>query len=259
MSTEPPRAPGMIGTKVTAQKSAEIVAGQLRRQIVRRELLEGSFLPPENVLLEQFEVSRPTLREAYRILEAEALITVLRGSRGGARINAPDEDSAARYAGLVLEYRGATVADVYGARAIIEPACVRMLAVRAAADDVVQLRETLASMERSFGDWATFEQAARDFHRMLAVLTRSATIKLLIEMLARITTVAEQRNSVDLAGTKAHRDAASASLRAHRKVVGLIAAGEADAAETLWRKHTSAGATHVLNSIAAGTVLDLFS
>jgi DNA-binding FadR family transcriptional regulator len=134
-----------------------------------------------------------------------------------------------------------------------------MLAVNATAADVVQLRETLASMERSFGDWTTFEQAARDFHRMLAVLTRSTTIKLLVEMLARITTVAEQRNSGDLAGTHAHRDAASASLRAHRKVVGLIAVGDADAAETLWRKHTSAGATHVLNSIAAGTVLDLFS
>ena len=39
----------------------------------------------------QFGVSRPTLREAFRILEAEALISVRRGSRGGARVVAPDQ------------------------------------------------------------------------------------------------------------------------------------------------------------------------
>src|ERR671938_440852 len=110
---------------VRVPKTAELVAAELRRQIVRGELKEGDALPPETNLMEQFGVSRPTLREAFRVLESEALITVRRGVQGGARVSAPDPEVAARYAGLILEYRGATLGDVYRAAAVIEPPCTR--------------------------------------------------------------------------------------------------------------------------------------
>ncbi|EIV96383.1 transcriptional regulator, partial [Frankia sp. QA3] len=63
-----------MGRHVRVPKTAELVAAHLRRQIVRGELHEGDALPPEAVLMEQFGVSRPTLREAFRVLESEALI-----------------------------------------------------------------------------------------------------------------------------------------------------------------------------------------
>src|ERR1700676_4225945 len=93
-------------------KMAELVAGHLRRQIVRGELQEGDALPPETILMDTFGVSRPTLREAYRVLESEGLIDVHRGSRGGARVRLPSPDVVARYAGLVLEHGQATIGDV---------------------------------------------------------------------------------------------------------------------------------------------------
>jgi DNA-binding FadR family transcriptional regulator len=107
---------------VRVPKAGEMVAAHLRRQIVLGELKEGDQLPPESVLMEQFGVSRPTLREAFRILEAEGAITVRRGVRGGARVQVPDVKVAARQAGLVLQYRGALLSDVYEVRAVLEPA-----------------------------------------------------------------------------------------------------------------------------------------
>jgi GntR family transcriptional repressor for pyruvate dehydrogenase complex len=72
-----------IGTVMRAPKTGELIATHLRRQIVRGELLPGETLPAESQLMEQYGVSRPTLREAFRILESETLISVRRGSRGG--------------------------------------------------------------------------------------------------------------------------------------------------------------------------------
>ena len=58
-----------IATPVRVPKAAELVAAQLRGQIVRGELAEGDALPPEHELMQRFGVSRPTLREAFRVLE----------------------------------------------------------------------------------------------------------------------------------------------------------------------------------------------
>ena len=72
-------------------KTAELVAGHLRAQIVRGELRDGDALPPEMELVERYGISRPTLREAFRVLESEALISVRRGARGRRASARPDD------------------------------------------------------------------------------------------------------------------------------------------------------------------------
>src|SRR4051812_44978410 len=121
-------------------KMAELVSQRLRRQIVRADLSEGDALPSEAALMAQFGVSRPTLREAFRVLESEGLISVRRGAHGGARVQTPNGDIAARYAGLVLEFRGTTLEDVYDARNILEPPCAAMLANKRTQADLKRLR-----------------------------------------------------------------------------------------------------------------------
>ena len=93
---------------VRAPKTAELIAARLRGQIVRGELRPGSRLPPEAELQEQFGVSRPTLREAFRILEAESLLTVRGGARGGAQVVTPDLSVAARHVGSLPQVSGTT-------------------------------------------------------------------------------------------------------------------------------------------------------
>jgi GntR family transcriptional regulator, transcriptional repressor for pyruvate dehydrogenase complex len=73
-------APRVVGRVLRAPKTAELIATDLRRRIVRGELKSGETLPPELQLMEQYGVSRPTLREAFRILESEALIASAAGS-----------------------------------------------------------------------------------------------------------------------------------------------------------------------------------
>ena len=95
---------------------------QIPHEFFQRECeVLGFRLPPEGQLMESLGISRPTLREAFRILEAEGLISVVRGSRTGAKVHQPSVDLVSRYAGYVLESRGTTVADLYQARLAIEP------------------------------------------------------------------------------------------------------------------------------------------
>ena len=95
MTRSTPLAP-MIGpdgvpasAAVRSPKTAELVAGTLRRMVVDGQLKDGDFLPNEAELMAHFAVSRPTLREAVRVLESERLVEVRRGSRTGARVRVP--------------------------------------------------------------------------------------------------------------------------------------------------------------------------
>jgi DNA-binding FadR family transcriptional regulator len=146
---------------------AELVARSLRRQIVQGDLSEGDPLPPESELMRQFGVSRPTLREAFRVLESENLIIIRRGARGGARVLAPSADVAARYAALLLQFRGATLVDVYRAREIIEPPMVRLLAEKRTQAQLKDVRARLEADARAGTGEPHPVDAKTSIHRML--------------------------------------------------------------------------------------------
>src|SRR5579863_552139 len=141
-----------VGQLVRAPKTSELIAAQLRRQIVRGAVKPGEKLPPETQLMEQFGVSRPTIREAFRILETERLIVVRPGSRGGAQVVAPDLSVAARWVGLLLQLQGATIDDVYEARKVAEPVCAAMLARVRTEQDLADLAAVVDRIEAAIED-----------------------------------------------------------------------------------------------------------
>ncbi|OLE23156.1 MAG: GntR family transcriptional regulator [Catenulispora sp. 13_1_20CM_3_70_7] len=253
--TEPGRGP--VGRQVRVPKTAELVARSLRRQIIRGELGQGEALPPESALMEQFGVSRPTLREAFRVLESESLIEVRRGVRGGARVNAPDPEVAARYAGLILEYRNATLGDVYDASAVIEPQCARLVAAKHTAADVKQLRAALEREKEVLDEHLALVEAQDEFHSLLVRLTGNTTLELLAGMLRYMV---DRSNASQVAATGDSPKARAQAREGHRthvKLVDLIEAGKAQEAEKLWHRHITA--VTVVTAAGAGpkTILEL--
>lgn len=67
------------------QKVSQIVADDLRRKIAHGFYVNGGNLPPESQLISHYGVSRPTIREAVRILETEDLLVTTRGGPKGAK------------------------------------------------------------------------------------------------------------------------------------------------------------------------------
>ncbi|MBV9380341.1 MAG: FadR family transcriptional regulator [Streptosporangiaceae bacterium] len=243
---------------VRVPKAGEMVASQLRRQIVLGELREGDQLPSESVLMEEFGVSRPTLREAFRILEAEGAITVRRGVRGGARVQVPDAGVAARHVGLVLQHRGTLLSDVYDIRAVLEPAAARMAARRRTSADLARLQDVLDRERESIDDPGASFAADAEFHRLIVELSGSETLQVLTAMVTDIIREGD-RAYADSHDWQHEQELAKIAIRAHTRLVELIRKRNGEEAEEHWRKHLAESAKIVLGDRTTATVVELLS
>ena len=243
---------------VRVPKTAELVAGHLRAQIVRGELRDGDALPSEMKLVELYGISRPTLREAFRVLESESLISVRRGARGGARVHAPTLDVAARNAGIVLQYGGTTMADIYLARTIIEVPCAGRLAQRRTNADLDLLWRKVEEAEATIDEPDRFIRLHTEFHALIVDLAGNQTLALLNGMVRHIVDLANwTRVARDPGGTTpkaSHRGA-----KAHRRLVEFIDAKDADAAEALWRTHLEEASEFLTEEPGPKTVIEVLS
>ncbi|MFC4948276.1 FadR/GntR family transcriptional regulator [Pseudonocardia sp. GCM10023141] len=242
---------------VRLPKAAEIVARTLRRKIVTHELQAGDPLPPEDQLMAEMAVARTTVREALRILESEGLVVVRRGAGGGARIRTPAVPMVARYIGLLLQYEGATVEDVHRARVMLEAPAAGLLAERSDPAVVEALRAALADEAAAIDDPATLSRAHGRFHQRVVQLTDSHTYDALSAVANRIIQAQADRFVAAHGAEEATLEGLATAHRAHARLVDLIAAGAAQDAEDLWRRHLEAGDAHLLSDPGAHSVLDL--
>ena len=169
-------------TSLREPKMADRVATVLRKMFIRGDIAVGTMLPPESELMEQFGVSRPTLREAFQVLESESLIEVQRGVRGGARVTSPTKQTLARYAGLILEFEGVTLKDVYDARAALEADMIRRLATDPRPETVAALEAALTPADADISDEQS-RVALAEFHIAIAELCGTRPPQMVNEML----------------------------------------------------------------------------
>jgi DNA-binding FadR family transcriptional regulator len=87
-----------VKDEIRVPKTAELVAAEIRNGILDGSLRPGNRLPSESTLMSSFGVSRPSLREALRLLEAEELVDIRRGVHGGAVVRRPSALPALRAA-----------------------------------------------------------------------------------------------------------------------------------------------------------------
>ena len=242
--------------RVQTPKTADLVCEQLRRKIIHGELVPGEVLPPERELLEQFGVSRPTLREALRILESERFIAVRRGSRGGARVQVPSWDVPARQVGLFLQLHRTTLEDVYHARTVIERDCARLLAKGRTKADLNRLWAEVERGESVLHDPNLLIRVHADFHALVVELANNQTLELLDGMLRHIVDSGNFARIAEDIATPSVVEATRKGARAHRRLVELIEDRDADEAEALWNKHLTEADRYVVSGNAK-TVLDL--
>ena len=91
---------------IVVPKTSAVLANELRKRILNGALQPGMSLPAERDLVTQTGLSRGSVREALRTLEAEHLVTTRPGRHGGSVARQPGDDLLAKYVGLFVQGRG---------------------------------------------------------------------------------------------------------------------------------------------------------
>lgn len=211
--------------RVRVPKTAEVVARTLRTQIVNGEIAEGEALPSEAALMEHFAISRPSLREAFRILESERLIEVRRGSRGGARAVKPDIAVAARYLGVIMQFDRVPLKDVFIARAYYEPLGFRLLAT---AENRAEASAELRALLDGLDEAPSIPKAYVDFFLHLFSRAGNRPMELLYGALTEV--VGSELEDV----TKTSPESAAGVRRGLSKALELAEQGDGQGAAEFW-------------------------
>jgi DNA-binding FadR family transcriptional regulator len=230
-----------VANQLHQPRLAELVAAELRQRILDGEIADGALLPNQETLLAEFDVSKPSLREAQRILEAEGLITVRRGNVGGAQVHYPDARHAAYTMALVLQRLKVSLDDVGRSLKQLEGTCTGLCASRPdrAVTVVPALRECNLRAEESLENELEYVAATADFHANLVRYCGNQTMGLLVGSLESLWLGHVQAWAVLTAsqGGFPDQEYRRHGLAIHEEITDLIEAGEVVAASELAEAH----------------------
>ena len=225
-------------TPVNVGRMSSVIVAQIREHIRSGRLVPGSRLPSEREMCTQFGVSRVTVREALRVLDAGGLIETRVGARGGAFVKAPTSTQIGMGIADLIAVAALSAGEVTEARQLFELGLVPILIARATADDIAELRThcDLAEAALARGEYS-IEISSR-FHIRLAEATHNKAVGMVVRSFREAMLMSMQRTHT------AVPEAAERGVAEHRAFVEAIAARDEPAARAIMAEHLRRAAAH---------------
>ena len=219
----------MPSPRAVAKKSLpELITDDLRERILSGELKEGEAIRQE-LLAEEYDVSRMPVREALKRLSAEGLVH-WQNNRGGS----------------VIKHSLREIGEIFDLRVLIEEDLFRRAIPAMGAAHFARCEELLAAMEESYreddvGRWGKLNY---DYH---CALYAAAGRHFSEDILARLNVHSDRYVRIHLS-VMAQREPAKEE---HRRLLDLARAGEVDPACALLEHHIARTKSEILELIAA--------
>lgn len=215
--------------RVRPTRASDEIVGQVRGALFEGRLRPGEALGSEAQLAEQFGVSRTTIRDALRSLEAHGIVEIRTGVKGGVRVARGDPNRFADGLAVQLALVGLDFADALAAQLGLEWVGAELAAAQATAADLDEMARLVDRSEELVDDGAAFTECSVAFHQAVghashnwAIVTGLRAIReILRESHARYTTPERARKLVGV----------------HRQILDALRAGEGERAGLLMRQH----------------------
>lgn len=166
-----------------SEKVSDNIIAQIRDSILSGKLKPGDKLASEKELMDQFGVSKATMREALRVLEAMGLIEMRKGINGGAFVAEVDMKTTIHSIINFLHFQSVSMRDITMLRYLIEPTVAQIAASKITEKDIQGLQQIIGETA-SFSDDEISKEIS--FHRYLARMTENNILILLIDFIDNV-------------------------------------------------------------------------
>ena len=166
---------------VTIRKKAYLrIVGTIMDMIAEGKVQYGERLYNEQELIEMLDVSRPTLREALRVLEFLGIATVV--PHKGITINKPTQESGYLPLLYILAFEKTTNKELFELRQALQMEMAAQAAAHSTWGDIQELRELIGQMEtQKTADYVTLSRLDDAFHQRLLSASRNKLVCKLME------------------------------------------------------------------------------
>lgn len=158
--------------RVHQTRSFEAIVEQIQSAILDGTIQHNQRLASERALVEEFGVSRATLREALRGLEALGWVEIKTGAQGGIFAVRPSADRAGSALEALLRFHEVSPRDLEEFRVSFEPETAAWAAKRATDIDIANLRRLVTELHAATEDgdveWPLVSDLDFDYHLALA-------------------------------------------------------------------------------------------
>lgn len=213
---------------VRGRRVVEEVLDQIVEAVRLGDLDVGDRLPTERKLAELFEVSRPTVREAAKLLVDAGVLEANAGSGGGLVVLTDVIPNA--LLDERIDLRMGDVASVLEARRILEPRVAQLAAFHATTDDIDALRRSIAQQAALRHDRVRFNEVDARFHMLIARATHNPSVETMCRDLQR-----DLRISRDMSMRESFEP--DQSIEMHTRTLDAIVRGDETEIEVVMDEH----------------------
>ena len=235
---------------IVVPKTSDVLASELRRQILSRQLPPGASLPTERELVTQTGLSRGSVRDALRILESESLVVTRPGRYGGSVANQPGDESLKRSISSFVHGRGITLLSLLQTREAVEPSLAALAAKNRTDEELQGLIEVTEKVENAFLTPPEFLRENVDWHMAIAAASHN---ELLRAFLHSISNMVYKASAIENFATEEVRNHV---VYAHRRILEAIAAQDEELAGRRMALHLAAVTAACMDFPNAPLVLD---
>lgn len=215
-------------------RTYEQVMAQIEERILDGRLKAGDHLPSERELSVSLGVSRPSLRESLRVLEALGVIDIRRGGEGGAVLNSTPGQGMVNLLKLQIALAQFSWTDVLETRLALERWTVEEAARRATEEDHRELGDILDRMDDPEIQSPEFNRLDAAFHMRIAESTGNA---LTAHFMGSLRTAIHRQMVEMYAGLSDWKKTAKTVRREHRALFQAITDRDGARAAALMTAH----------------------